>query len=152
MREKYHWNKRIVQLGGMDYNARERQKQIEEGDVQSAATGPGGYRYFGAAKDLPGVAELLEKQREKAEVKGRGPIDRNVTPAYFGWRDEEDGVLLELEEAAFQRQRKEGNYEVVDLDKLLVEDDYFANVPTQDQMAEIMLQEKKRAMLAKFSM
>ncbi|KAL3930721.1 MAG: hypothetical protein SGARI_004398, partial [Bacillariaceae sp.] len=124
--------------------------QIEEGDAQSAA-GPGGYRYFGAAKDLPGVAELLEKQREKAEVKGRGTVDRNVTPAYFGWRDEEDGVLLELEEAAFQNQKKQGKYEVVDLDKLLVEDDYFADVPSQDEMAEIMLQEKKKMMLAKFS-
>lgn len=150
LREKYHWNRRIVELGGVDYNAIERQKQIEEGDTQSAA-GPGGYRYFGAAKDLPGVAELLEKQREKAEVKSRGTIDRNVTPAYFGWRDEEDGVLLELEEAAFQHQKKQGDCEAVDLDKLLGEDDYFADVPSQDQMAEIMLEEKKKMMLAKFS-
>jgi pre-mRNA-splicing factor ISY1 len=134
----------------VDYNTLERQKQIEEGDTQSVA-GPGGYRYFGAAKDLPGVAELLEKQREKAETKDRGTIDRNVTHIYFGWRDEEDGVLLELEEAAFQDQKKQGNFEVVDLDKLLVEEDYFADVPTQEQMTEILLEEKKRIMLAKFS-
>jgi hypothetical protein len=39
----------------------------------------------------------------------------------------------------------------VDLDKLLVEEDYFADVPTQEQMTEILLEEKKRIMLAKFS-
>ncbi|KAL3909373.1 MAG: hypothetical protein SGARI_002626, partial [Bacillariaceae sp.] len=127
--------------------------QIEEGDAQSVS-GPGGYRYFGAAKDLPGVAELLEKQREKMETKGtRNNIDRNVTPAYFGWRDEEDGVLLELEDTAFEHTKnKQGkNYEVVDIDTLLVEDDYFADVPSQDQIAQIMLEEKKKMMLAKFS-
>ena len=35
MREKYHWNKRIKELGGLDFNSIERQRQIEEGDVQS---------------------------------------------------------------------------------------------------------------------
>ena len=45
MREKWHWNRRIHELGGLDYNALEKKRQIEEGDTQL-----GGYRYFGAAK------------------------------------------------------------------------------------------------------
>jgi pre-mRNA-splicing factor ISY1 len=150
LREKYHWNRRIVELGGVDHNAMERQRQIEEGDTQSVA-GLGGYRYFGAAKDLPGVAELLEKHRSKVEtMKDKKYIDRKVTPAYFGWRDEEDGVLLELEETAFKRQRKE-QHNVVDLDRLL-EEDYFCNVPSQEEMAQILLDEKKQTLLARFSL
>ena len=102
MREKFHWNKRIKELGGADYNAIEKQKQIEEGDTQFLM-GPGiggGYRYFGAAKDLPGVKELLEKQIEKLQSKkrGAGDIYKHITPSYFGWKDEEDGVLLAMED------------------------------------------------------
>lgn len=149
-REKYHWNRRIVELGGVDYNAIERQRRIEEGDTQSVA-GLGGYRYFGAAKELPGVAELLEKQRSKLESsKDKQAIDRKVTPAYFGWRDEEDGVLLELEEKEFKRQRKEQHI-VVDLDGLLGED-YFHDVPNEEEMAQILLEEKKKTLLARLSM
>ena len=95
MREKHHWNKRIKELGGLDFNAIERQRQIEEGDLQSLQ-GPGGYRYYGAAKDLPGVKELFEKQALKEQARKRGDIVKHITPAYYGWRDEEDGVLLEL--------------------------------------------------------
>merc|ERR1712232_1068312 len=72
-REKHHWNKRIYELskGTIDYNKKERSAQVEEGDIQffvgtndGKRQGPT-YRYFGAAKDLPGVKELLEKQHEK---------------------------------------------------------------------------------------
>jgi pre-mRNA-splicing factor ISY1 len=150
LREKYHWNRRIVELGGVDYNAMERQRQIEEGDTQSVP-GLGGYRYFGAAKELPGVPELLEKQRSKIEsTKNKKSMDRKVTPAYFGWRDEEDGVLLELEEKAFKQQRK-AQHNVVDLDSLLGED-YFHDVPSQEDMAQILLDEKKKTVLARFAM
>jgi pre-mRNA-splicing factor ISY1 len=63
MREKWHWNKRIKDLGGQDYNAIEKKRQIEEGDTQHNK----GYRYFGAAK-LPGVKELLEAaKRQKGQ-------------------------------------------------------------------------------------
>jgi len=151
LREKYHWNRRIVELGGVDYNTIERQKQIEEGDTQSVA-GPGGYRYFGAAKDLPGVAELLEKQRTKMETsKNKHAMDRTITSAYFGWRDEEDGVLLELENDAFRERKRQKNVEVVELDTLLATD-YFSDVPSQEEMGQILLEEKKKTLLARLSM
>lgn len=160
-REKHHWNKRIYQLGGLDYNAIERQRQIEEGDMQSSLTGPGGYRYFGAAKDLPGVKELFEKQAQKLQSRKRGDIFKHITPDYYGWRDEEDGVLLELEQAAFELgQRKRGRTDqavgtprttVVDVDEEaeLVND--YLDVPAQDDIANILLEHKKQQLLAKFS-
>ena len=182
-REKHHWNKRIFELskGAIDYNKTERSAQIEEGDVQFIASTNNGkrhgptYRYFGAAKDLPGVKELLEKQQEKMKnmkFKKRAPneIYRHITQSYFGWRDEEDGVLLELEEDEFQKHtttiKEKSNKRqrtstastttttttvVVDLDSLL-SNDYLDGVPTQEEMKQLMFAEKKKSLLAKFSM
>lgn len=167
-REKHHWNKRIFQLsnGTIDYNKTERSRQIEEGDVQflvetnfGKRQGPT-YRYFGAAKDLPGVKELLEQQQEKMRAmnrKKRGPneIYKHVGVKYFGWRDEEDGVLLELEDDAFREYKKQKSTTKktveVNLETLLSKD-YLEDVPSMEEMKEIMLAEKKKALLAKFSM
>lgn len=149
MREKYHWNKRIKQLGGLDFNAIERQRQIEEGDLQSLE-GPGGYRYFGAAKDLPGVKELFEKQAQKRQSRKRGEIVKHLTPSYYGWRDEEDGVLLELEEAAHQKNKRQRiNGQESDDDES--SDEEYLKVPTQEEVTKILLEEKKKALLAKLS-
>jgi pre-mRNA-splicing factor ISY1 len=155
MREKYHWNKRIKEMGGLDFNAIERKRQIEEGDIH-LLEGPGGYRYFGAAKELPGVKELFEKQVQKLQTRKRGDIVKRITPAYYGWRDEEDGVLLELEAAAYEqnkRQRLEKGEQVVDDDNRNDDDDLkdYLDVPSQEEVAQILLEEKKKALLAKFS-
>lgn len=112
LREKWHWNRRIKELHGPDYNKEERKAMLQaerEGgtgpdggeDPQLAAglslKGSGGYRYFGAAKDLPGVKELFQRQAAKTAKRKRGDIYKYITPDYYGLRDEEDGVLLELE-------------------------------------------------------
>lgn len=59
MREKHHWEKRIVQLGGSDYSRSQPQDYDEDGAAMQSA---GGYKYFGAAKNLPGVRELFQKE------------------------------------------------------------------------------------------
>ena len=106
-REKWQWNKRIIELGGEDYNKLELRQRREEGDIYMATEeddllgesvrGSGGYRYFGAAKDLPGVKELFVRHAMKAAKRKRGDLYKNITPDYFGLRDEDDGVLLEIE-------------------------------------------------------
>eukprot|EP00934_Nitzschia_sp_Nitz4_P004387 Nitzschia sp. Nitz4//scaffold41_size133979//4571//5275//NITZ4_003324-RA/size133979-processed-gene-0.234-mRNA-1//-1//CDS//3329551401//4377//frame0 len=150
LREKHHWNKRIKELGGLDFNAIERQRQIEEGDTQSLE-GPGGYRYFGAAKDLPGVKELLEKQVQKEQTRKRGEIVKHITPAYYGWRDEEDGVLLELEQKAFREVKKQKLADTAS-GSPQEEDSYnYLDVPSQEEIATILLEEKKKALLARFA-
>lgn len=154
-REKFHWNKRIKALGGLDFNAIERQRQIEEGDVRQ---GPGGYRYFGAAKDLPGVQELFEKQAQKLQNRKRGDIMKHITPAYYGWRDEEDGVLLELEAEAFREHKKrrlqEEGEQMMARPNCEAGEEYltdYLDVPSQEEVSKILLEEKKKALLAKFS-
>lgn len=63
IREKGHWEKRIVELGGPNYAKSAPKVTDAEGNELQGATGKGqGYKYFGAARLLPGVKELFEKE------------------------------------------------------------------------------------------
>lgn len=92
-----------MQLGGPDYAKTAPKVTDSEGNVlEAAADGRGaGYRYFGAAKALPGVRELFEKGGAAPTVRRtRFQMHKAITPDYYGFRDEEDGVLLRVEAAA----------------------------------------------------
>ena len=58
-------------------------------------------RYFGRAKELPGVKELfMSKKKEEDEENQAQNFYKKFTnqgPAYFGDLDEQDGKLLEFE-------------------------------------------------------
>lgn len=66
----------------------------------------GGYRYFGAAKNLPGVKELFIKEPTVRPKRTRAQISKGLDADYYGYRDDDDGVLVELEAQAEQRMRK----------------------------------------------
>ncbi|XP_025060316.1 pre-mRNA-splicing factor ISY1 homolog isoform X4 [Alligator sinensis] len=57
-----------------------------------------GYKYFGAAKDLPGVRELFEKEPLPPPRKTRAELMKAIDAEYYGYRDEDDGVLEPLEQ------------------------------------------------------
>lgn len=167
MREKWHWNRRIVELGGVDYNRIERLQQMEENDGNDDSIGlkgSSGYRYFGAAKDLPGVKELFARNAVKLTKRKRGDVYKYITPEYYGIRDEEDGVLLEVEENASKKIREQsekkradfrsinkGNEFVFESDEEeeQAEDAIAAHIsiPTQDIVEEIILEQKRKALL-----
>ena len=196
IREKYHWNRRIKELGGKDYNREERRAMAaaEAGDgdgaMSSAAAGgddlqgislkgSGGYRYFGAAKNLPGVRELFARHAAKLTKRKRGDVYKYITPDYYGLRDEEDGVLLELEsdlakegqkklkecrdvhhkedngESKLQQSQNElyATDEDSDDDTAVLDNgiDAHVAVPSQDVVAQVILQKKKEALLSRFA-
>ena len=66
-----------------------------------------GYRYFGAAKQLPGVKELFEREVPKVVRKTRFQMHKAIDPDYYGFRDEEDGVLVKVEAEAERNMRAE---------------------------------------------
>jgi pre-mRNA-splicing factor ISY1 len=103
LREKGHWERRIIELGGPDYIA-----QAKKDALLNAAEAQGsmGYKYFGAAKDLPGVRELFEKGAAGPAKRTRYEMHRGVTPDYYGYRDDDDGVLERYERKAEARIRK----------------------------------------------
>jgi len=101
IREKGHWERQIKALGGADHGAASARLFEGEGNELPGARG---YRYFGAARDLPGVRELFEAAAAGAggagaNRRGRADLSRGLTPDYYGWRDEEGGFLLEREVA-----------------------------------------------------
>ncbi|XP_051932085.1 pre-mRNA-splicing factor ISY1 homolog [Hippocampus zosterae] len=94
LREKRHWEYRIRELGGSDYKRYGPRMLDHEG---REVPGNRGYKYFGAARDLPGVRELFEKEPAPELRKTRGELMKDVDAEYYGYRDEDDGVLVPLE-------------------------------------------------------
>ncbi|XP_053991233.1 pre-mRNA-splicing factor ISY1 homolog [Hylaeus volcanicus] len=97
LNEKQRWETRIKDLGGPDYSVTSARLSDALGE-ELVSTSTSGYKYFGAAKNLPGVREFFEKDSSSTtERRTRAQIYRNITPDYYGWRDEEDSELLALE-------------------------------------------------------
>ncbi|CAO2834187.1 unnamed protein product [Amaranthus hypochondriacus] len=100
IREKTHWERRIIELGGPNYTKQSAKMTDLDGNIvdvpNPSGRGPG-YRYFGAAKKLPGVRELFEKPPELRKRRTRYDIYKRIDASYYGYRDDEDGVLEKLE-------------------------------------------------------
>uniref|UniRef100_UPI00358E7B1C pre-mRNA-splicing factor ISY1 homolog n=1 Tax=Myxine glutinosa TaxID=7769 RepID=UPI00358E7B1C len=95
LREKGHWEVRIHELGGPDY-ARIGPRMLDHQGKE--VPGNRGYKYFGAARDLPGVRELFEQEPPAPPRKTRGELMKEIDADYYGYRDEDDGVLVPLEQ------------------------------------------------------
>ncbi|XP_031255262.1 pre-mRNA-splicing factor ISY1 homolog [Pistacia vera] len=110
IREKSHWERRIVELGGPNYTKHSAKMTDLDGNIvdvpNPSGRGPG-YRYFGAAKKLPGVRELFEKPPELRKRRTRYDIYKRIDASYYGYRDDEDGVLERVEAPAEVKMRAE---------------------------------------------
>jgi len=103
IREKQHWEDRIKELGGADYKKSAPKMLTRDG---KEVPGNRGYRYFGAARDLPGVRELFDIKIPQDNPKNRVELMKYVDADYFGYRDEDDGIIIALEKDAEDRARK----------------------------------------------
>jgi hypothetical protein len=81
LREKRHWERRIVELGGANHSRAGDPQLLDENGNE--LPGSRGYRYFGAARDLPGVRELFSKAPvNSADVRrSRGDMNKFVDAA-----------------------------------------------------------------------
>ncbi|GMR59011.1 hypothetical protein PMAYCL1PPCAC_29206, partial [Pristionchus mayeri] len=101
LRIKMAWEWRIKELGGPDYRKIAPRQLDREGREVSSNRG---YKYFGAAKDLPGVRELFEKNTEIEGIrKTRAELMKNVDADYYGYMDDDDGLLVPLEKEAEEK-------------------------------------------------
>ena len=108
IREKGHWERQILKLGGPNYAA---QSGAATGGDEGADAGAGdgnrrGYKYFGAAKQLPGVKALFDRPAKRTVRRTRHQMHKSIDADYYGFRDEEDGVLLREEAEATKLLRK----------------------------------------------
>ncbi|KIM29430.1 hypothetical protein M408DRAFT_67946 [Serendipita vermifera MAFF 305830] len=115
MREKRHWENQLVALGGANYR---RNVAMLDADGKEVP-GTKGYKYFGRAKELPGVKELFEsKKKDDDEDKATFEFYKKFTntgPAYYGDLDEADGELLEFERRAEEEEYQEAVNDVKSL-------------------------------------
>ncbi|XP_015946287.1 uncharacterized protein LOC107471354 [Arachis duranensis] len=156
IREKSHWERRIVELGGPNY-ARHSAKMTDlEGNIvdvpNPGGRGPG-YRYFGAAKKLPGVRELFEKPPELRKRRTRYDIYKRIDASYYGYRDDEDGVLERLEGPAEEKMRREAAEEWMRLEEVRKEREFVVHVPLPDEkeIEKMVLEKKKMELLSKYA-
>lgn len=97
LREKRHWENQISALGGPHYRRYGPKMFDAEG---REVPGNRGYKYFGAAKDLPGVRELFEQDPPPPPRKTRAELMKDIDAYYYGYFDDDDNVLIPLEEKA----------------------------------------------------
>ncbi|KAJ0976573.1 hypothetical protein J5N97_012047 [Dioscorea zingiberensis] len=121
LRERVHWERRIVDLGGPNYSRHSAKMTDLDGNIidvpNPSGRGPG-YRYFGAAKKLPGVRELFEKPPEIRKRRTRYDIYKRIDASYYGYRDDEDGILEKVEGPAEREMRAEAIAEWKRMDEI----------------------------------
>ncbi|KPM03503.1 hypothetical protein QR98_0019360 [Sarcoptes scabiei] len=172
LRDKKNWEQRIRELGGVDIKSTDR-FEISAKELP----GSKGYKYFGAAKDLPGVRELLNQETISIPKKTKAELMRTIDADYYGFRDEDDGVILE-EEARVQKQEllkmaseknlnlatvkqriklieDKNNDDVLDDQKDLEEGpknfvSHVPSIPTQEEIQKELIEKKKRELLEKY--
>lgn len=171
IREKGHWEKRVVELGGPDYSKARQKVTDSEGKEIAGATGKGaGYRYFGAAKNLPGVKELFEKEGPRVLRRSRYDMHKAINADYYGMRDEDDGVLVKVEMQAearikqklrdewehAQAEKREAKRAVMSKDDDGAQDDEhqfvsYVPLPEQKEIELRVMAKKKQDLMAKYA-
>jgi len=171
IREKKAWEKQIKSLGGPDYYTIA--PKITDSDGKRAV-GTDGYFYFGAAKELPGVRELLDKQAASAQKKSRADLYKAIDADYYGYRDDDDGLLVALEAkqekkavaeavaqwrgamaaapaaaAAPAGEAAEGDEQAEEAEQPSFKA-HVEGLPTEEEIQNLVLEKKKRDLLAKY--
>lgn len=157
MREKHMWEVQIRNLGGPNYMRGAAKIYDDQG--REIPGGGKGYKYFGRARELPGVKELFEAasskgQQEKPLEESRD-LRRAVDAAYYGYAPgEEDDALLryeaDKERQAIQNLLDTGADEVPDGWEPLPGDGGDGKtwvLPTMDEVQEELVERRRRKLL-----
>ena len=98
MKTKRAWEWRIKELGGPNYLAHLKTYDDDGNEIPQRK----GYQYFGAARDLPGVKELFEKEKPAPPKRTRAELYRAVDMDYYGLGADADGALERAEQEVEQ--------------------------------------------------
>ncbi|KAI9567609.1 Isy1-like splicing family-domain-containing protein [Boletus coccyginus] len=131
LREKRHWENQIITLGGANY----RRNVAMLDDDGKEVPGTKGYKYFGRAKDLPGVRELFQSRKKEEEEENQALAYykkfMHQGPAYFGDLDETQSgnELIEYEREAEEAEWREAQQRIREL----------LEIPEGDSMPDLPL-------------
>ncbi|GAB7356882.1 hypothetical protein MBLNU459_g7745t1 [Dothideomycetes sp. NU459] len=158
-KEKWQWEMRIRELGGPNYMRGGGRVVDDEGrEIQG---GGKGYRYFGRARELPGVKEMFEaakvKPAEDKALETRSDLRQKVDAGYYGYNlDEEDGTLV-----AYEKLKEKEAFENISAAADLADDldweplpgdsgDGIAwRLPTAEEVEMELVERRKRKLLDK---
>ncbi|KAK9471115.1 Isy1-like splicing factor [Dipodascopsis tothii] len=134
LREKHVWELQLRKLGGPNYIRFGQNMTTDDG---TELTTTRGYKYFGRARDLPGVKELLQPAKpEPAAV--RDEYRTELDAAYFGYSDADEARLAAHEaareaeaEAALQAEAEPAPEDWRPIERLDA-------VPTREQVEEYL--------------
>jgi pre-mRNA-splicing factor ISY1 len=131
-----------------------------------------GYKYFGAARELPGVKELFEKNELEDKPRSRAELYEGIDTNYYGFHDDDDGKLAKLEQEAeirarqviidefnksreFRKQKSSMDGVVVDnaLPSREEREGFIAHVdvPSLEEVENILVQKRKEELLKRLS-
>jgi len=109
-----------------------------------------GYKYFGAAKELPGVRELFEQEPPPPPRKTRAELMKDIDADYYGYMDDDDGILVPLEQKAEKEAREKCVKEWIAHEKepeANVETTAQKSIPSQQDIQKALLARKKKELL-----
>ncbi|XP_039971537.1 pre-mRNA-splicing factor ISY1 homolog isoform X2 [Xiphias gladius] len=145
LREKGHWEVRIKELGGPDY-ARVGPKMLDHEGKE--VPGNRGYKYFGAARDLPGVRELFEKEPVlEAVQRWRTEKESRLSGEKQEEEEEEESIYTVLneepddEESRGEQEGEEGGVTFI----------AHVPVPSQREVEEALVRRKKMELLQRYA-
>ena len=102
--EKVRWEDRVRELGGRNFE--ESDDQMPDESVDDIMKDKNGYQYFGAAKNLPEVKQLMKHEAPHAPKTGLKELQSRVTAFYLGLEDpsssDPDAIKLDQLEALEQ--------------------------------------------------
>ena len=141
LKEKRAWEQQILVLGGPNYSASE--VSVADIDGKTIQIEGSNYFYFGAARNLPGVREVLEKQWRRQTRRSKVEIQQNIDSTYYGFHEDDDEELRVAEqdlEAEFLPLVENEN----DVDEI--------RVPSKQEIEAALLEKKKKDLMTRFEL
>ena len=174
IREKGHWERRILDLGGPNYLAQGPKISDDQGREAPEARGfgggrgrRGGYRYFGAARNLPGVKDLFPQEEQinvedrlkevggTMKTKSREEMLSKTNMEYYGLDDDDHLIQVEkqregelrskaiLEYKTKQQQPSLQETDKMEMDHQNDEEDFdINNIPSQEDISKLLKEQR----------
>jgi pre-mRNA-splicing factor ISY1 len=149
-KEKWMWETQLKNLGGTNYMRFA--GNLTEVDGRGLGSHRG-YKYYGRAKDLPGVKELFAelKPPPKQVLTSHELYKLDLEASYFGLRDEEDSTLLAYE----QRREEEAKKNLLSEEGRssrwnLVDIPSYDEMPSNAEIEAVLLEKRKTALLTQY--
>lgn len=150
-KEKHMWEVQLKNIGGTNYIRFAGNMTDSEGRVIGSHKG---YKYYGRAKELPGIKELFSElaapQKQKRTTRDFANLD--LDSSYYGYGDEEDPALL-----AYEAEREEEARANLLADETGANSRWnisaipgVADLPTREEIERVLVERRKAILLAKY--